>query len=118
MSLGVNGYEQLRDEQETNRQLLEKALKQVAEKHSERLLNVYNPVSVAMTVSKGNAKKIGKALFTSRVTGARALDPTDYGVCCPEYTTAYINFDASIGIQKEDITLAANRLERVLEKFG
>ena len=118
LSLGVNGYERLRDEQETNRQLLEKSIKQVAEKYSERLLNVHNPLSVAMTVSKGNAKKIGKALFSSRVTGARALAPTDFGVCCPAYTTAYINFDACIGIRKRDIVLATNRLEGVMKKFG
>ncbi len=81
-------------------------------------MTVYNPVSVAMTLSRGNAKKIGKTLFASRVTGARALDKTDFGVCCPEYSTAYINFDAGIGIKQQDVVLAVERLDKVLGKIG
>ena len=114
LSLGVKGYERLRDEREENRRLLEKLMKEVAEKHGERLLNVYDPVSVAMTITKKSAKKIGKALYASRVTGAKALDPTDFGVCCPKYTTSYINLDAAIGIQREDVILATKRLDEVL----
>ncbi|MCW4010352.1 MAG: O-phosphoseryl-tRNA(Sec) selenium transferase [Candidatus Bathyarchaeota archaeon] len=116
LSLGIDGYEKLRSEQEANRRLLEESLARLAEKYSERILQVYNPVSVAMTLSGGNAKKIGKTLFASRVMGARALDKTDFGVCCPEYFTAYINLDAAIGVKPEDVVLATERLDKVIRK--
>ncbi len=115
LSMGLRGYEELRTQQEENRKFLESSLKEVAEKHSQRILNVYNPVSVAMTLQGRNAKKIGKALYTARVNGARALEKTDFGVCCPQYISSYINFDAGIGLQKEEIILAAQRLDAVLK---
>lgn len=115
LSMGLDGYEKLRSEQEENRKLLEEYLVETAKKHSQRVLNVNNPVSVAMTLNGRSAKKIGKALFASRVTGARALDPTDFGVCCPKYHSSYINFDVGIGMQKEDVALAVERLDTVLK---
>lgn len=115
LSVGLDGYEKLRCEQEENRKLLEEYLRETAERHSQRVLDVYNPVSVAMTLNGRSAKKIGKALFASRVTGARALESTDFGVCCPKYLSSYINFDVGIGMQKEDITLAVKRLDTVLK---
>jgi O-phospho-L-seryl-tRNASec:L-selenocysteinyl-tRNA synthase len=118
LSIGLEGYENLRTQQEENRKLLESSLKEVAERHSQRILNVHNPISVAMTLEGRNAKKIGKALYTARVNGARALEKTDFGVCCPQYISSYINFDAGIGVQKNEITLAAERLEAVLKSVG
>jgi O-phospho-L-seryl-tRNASec:L-selenocysteinyl-tRNA synthase len=115
LSMGVDGYEKLRSQQQENRGLLESTLKEVADRHSQRILNVSNPVSVAMTLEGRDAKKIGKALYTARVSGARALEKSDYGVCCPQYVSSYINFDAGIGIQKEEIALAAERLDTVLK---
>jgi O-phospho-L-seryl-tRNASec:L-selenocysteinyl-tRNA synthase len=115
LSIGLEGYEKLRTEQEENVKLLEKSLKEIAERHSERILNVYNPVSVAMTLTGRNAKKVGRALYTSRVTGARAFESTDFGVCCSKYISPYINFDAGIGMQKKEITLAIKRLDNVLK---
>jgi len=114
LSLGVKGYEELRDEREENWKMMGELLKDVAEKHGERLLNVYNPISVAMTMTKKSAKKIGKVLYASRVTGARALDSTDFGVCCPKYITSYINFDVTIQTQRKDVVLATKRLDKVL----
>jgi O-phospho-L-seryl-tRNASec:L-selenocysteinyl-tRNA synthase len=115
LSIGLEGYEKLRTQQEENRKFLESALMEVAEKHSQRILNVYNPISVAMTLEGRNAKKIGKALYTARVYGARALEKNDFGVCCPQYISSYINFDACIGTPKNDITLAIERLDAVLK---
>ncbi len=115
LSMGLEGYEKLRNQQEENRKFLESSLKEVAERHSQRILHVYNPVSVAMTLEGRDAKKIGKALYTARVNGARALEKTDYGVCCPQYISSYINFDASIGMQKNEIILATERLDTVLK---
>lgn len=115
LSIGLDGYEKLRNEQEENRKFLESSLKEVAERHSQRILNVYNPISVAITLEGRNAKKIGKALYAARVNGARALEKNDFGVCCPQYISSYINFDASIGIQKSEISLAVERLDTVLK---
>jgi O-phospho-L-seryl-tRNASec:L-selenocysteinyl-tRNA synthase len=115
LSIGSEGYEQLRTQQEENRRFLESALKEVAERHSQRILNVRNPISVAMTLDGKDAKKIGKALYTARVNGARALEKSDFGVCCPKYISSYINFDASIGLQRSEITKASERLDTVLK---
>jgi len=115
LSMGVDGYEKLRSQQQENRGLLESALREVADRHSQRVLNVSNPVSVAMTLQGRDANKIGKALYTARVSGARALEKSDYGVCCPSYISSYINFDASIGMKKEEIALATERLDKVLK---
>jgi O-phospho-L-seryl-tRNASec:L-selenocysteinyl-tRNA synthase len=115
LSIGLEGYEKLRTQQEENRRFLESSLKEVAERHSQRVLNVYNPISVAMTLEGRNAKKIGKALYTARVNGARALEKNDFGVCCPQYISSYINFDAGIGLQKKEITLATERLDNILK---
>jgi O-phospho-L-seryl-tRNASec:L-selenocysteinyl-tRNA synthase len=118
LSIGLEGYEKLRTEQEENRSFLELSLKEVAERHGQRVLNVHNPISVAMTLEGRDAKKIGKALFALRVNGARALEKTDFGVCCPQYVSSYINFDASIGIQKNEIILASERLDKVLKTLA
>lgn len=115
LSMGLDGYEKLRIQQEENRKLLESSLKEVAERYSQRILDVNNPISVAMTLEGRNAKKIGKALYTARVSGARALEKNDFGVCCPQYVSSYINFDASIGMRKDEIVLATERLDTVLK---
>ncbi len=115
LSMGLDGYENLRTQQQENRKLLESSLKEVAERHSQRILNIHNPISVAMTLEGRNAKKIGQALYTTRVYGARALEKTDFGACCQKYVASYINFDASIGMRKEDIVLATERLNTVLK---
>jgi O-phospho-L-seryl-tRNASec:L-selenocysteinyl-tRNA synthase len=115
LSIGLEGYEKLRTEQEENRKFLESSLKVVAERHSQRILNIYNPISVAMTLGGRNAKKIGKALYATRVNGARALEKNDFGVCCPQYVSSYINFDAGIGVQKDEIILATERLDKILK---
>ncbi len=115
LSTGLEGYEKLRTRQEENRKLLESSLEEVAARHSQRILNVYNPISVAMTLEGRSAKKIGRALYTARVNGARALEKNDFGVCCQQYVSSYINFDAGIGLQKEEIILATERLDKVLK---
>ena len=115
LSIGSEGYEKLRSQQEENRRFLESSLREVAEKHGQRVLKVHNPISVAMTLEGRDAKKIGQALYALRVNGARALEKTDFGVNAAHSTSYYIYFDASIGMQKNDITLAAKRLDKVLK---
>ena len=116
LSLGIRGYEELRSEQERNRLLLHESLGRVAEKFDERMLNVFNPIAVAMTLKHYNAKKIGRNLYTLRVTGPRVLEETDFGVCCKRYHSPYITINAAIGSTSKDVTLATERLEKALKQ--
>ncbi|MEM1658417.1 MAG: O-phosphoseryl-tRNA(Sec) selenium transferase [Candidatus Jordarchaeales archaeon] len=116
LCLGVKGYERLRDEQEENRRLLEKLLGEVAERHGERLLNVFNPIACAMTLTGKEPVKIGAALYNLRVNGPRALGPEDWGVCCKRYKTAYLTMNAAIGASRRDVEVAVERLEVALRQ--
>jgi len=116
LSLGISGYEVLRDEQERNRDLLEEYLKKVAEKHDERLLNVFNPIAAAMTLTNHEAKKVGYNMYALRVTGPRVLEETDFGVCCKRYHSPYITMNAAIGSTEKDIQSATIRLHEALEQ--
>ena len=112
--LGVKTYERLRDEQERNRKHLEENLRKIADEYGERVLNVYNPIACAMSLTGRDPRKIGGALYNLRVTGPRALGPTDYGSCCKRYPTAYITMNAALGTRPEDIEKAIRKLEEVL----
>ncbi len=114
LSLGVKRYEELRSEQERNRELLDEYLGEVAEKHGERLLNVFNPIAAAMTLKNYVAKKVGPNLYTLRVTGPRVLEETDFGVCCERYHSPYITINAAIGCTAKDVLLATEKLEKAL----
>lgn len=114
LSLGVEGYERLRDDQERNRELLETLMEALAKRVGERILRAFNPVAVAMTISRLDPKQLGEALFTLRVTGPRGLGPRDYGVCCPQYITGYVTMNAAIGATKRDVELAVERLEKAM----
>jgi O-phospho-L-seryl-tRNASec:L-selenocysteinyl-tRNA synthase len=116
LALGIKNYENLRDEQEKNREYLEENLKKVAEEYGERVLHVYNPIACAMSITNRDPQKIGGALYNLRVTGPRALGLTDYGSCCKKYLTAYITMNAAIGTRKEDIEIAVRRLEETLRQ--
>jgi O-phospho-L-seryl-tRNASec:L-selenocysteinyl-tRNA synthase len=114
LSLGLKKYEELRSEQERNRQFLGESLQKIAEAHSERVLKVFNPIAAAMTLNNYNAKKVGRNLYTLRVTGPRVLEKTDFGVCCKRYHSPYITVNAAIGSTRKDILLAMRKLEKTL----
>jgi O-phospho-L-seryl-tRNASec:L-selenocysteinyl-tRNA synthase len=116
LALGIKNYENLRDEQGKNREYLEENLKKVAEEYGERVLNVYNPIACAMSLTNRDPQKIGGALYNLRVTGPRALGPTDYGSCCKKYPTAYITMNAAIGTRHEDVEKAVQKLEETLKQ--
>jgi O-phospho-L-seryl-tRNASec:L-selenocysteinyl-tRNA synthase len=116
LSLGLKRYEELRSEQERNRKLLGESLQKVAEEHDERLLKVFNPIAVAMTLNNYDAKKVGYDLYTLRVTGPRVLEKTDFGTCCKRYHSPYITINAAIGSTSKDVLLAMDKLEKVLKK--
>jgi len=114
LSLGINGYQNLLDEQRINRVLLEEKLKEIADKINEKVLNIFNPVAVALSLK--NLKKeqlyaLGGALYNLRVTGPRVYNPFEdnFGVCCDAYHTPYIVMNAAIGAKRSDIIKAVER---------
>jgi len=117
LSLGIEGYQQLLEEQQKNRKLLEDKLQEVAEKSNEKIFEVFNPVAVAMSLN--NLKKeqlfaLGGALYNLRVTGPRVYNPEEstFGTCCANYSTPYIVLNAAIGVKSQDIISAVERFEK------
>jgi O-phospho-L-seryl-tRNASec:L-selenocysteinyl-tRNA synthase len=117
LSLGIEGYQQLLKEQQQHRNLLEEKMQEVAEKIGERILKVFNPVAVAMSLD--NLKKeqlfaLGGALYNLRVTGPRVYNPEEsiFGTCCAAYTTPYIVLNAAIGAKSQDIISSVERFEK------
>jgi len=122
LSLGIEGYQTLLREQQHNRKLLENKLKGVAEKINEKILDIFNPVAVA--VSLNNLKKeelfaLGGALYNLRVTGPRVYNPEEsvFGTCSTEYITPYIVMNAAIGATSENIISAVERFEKAYDQI-
>jgi hypothetical protein len=117
LSLGVKGYERMLVEQQRNRKLLEEKLRNLAQKLNERILEIFNPVAVAMSLNnlkREHLTALGGALYNLRVTGPRVYNPREkvFGTCCEVYNQPYIVMNAAIGAQSKDILLAIERLEK------
>jgi O-phospho-L-seryl-tRNASec:L-selenocysteinyl-tRNA synthase len=122
LSLGIKGYQNLIEEQQLNRKLLEEKLSIVARNLNERILDIYNPVAVALSLK--NLKEehlfaIGGALYNLRVTGPRVYNPKEsaFGTCCENYHTPYIVMNAAIGSKKEDVVSAVERFEKAYKQI-
>jgi O-phospho-L-seryl-tRNASec:L-selenocysteinyl-tRNA synthase len=122
LSLGIKGYQNLIEEQKLNRKLLEEKMLIVARRFNEKILDVDNPVAVALSLK--NLKEehlfaIGGALYNLRVTGPRVYNPKEsaFGTCCEKYHTPYIVMNAAIGSKKEDIVLAVERFEKAYKQI-
>lgn len=122
LSMGITGYQKLIEQQQQNREILEIKLKEVAEKLNERILDIFNPVAVA--VSLKNMKEehlyaLGGALYNLRVTGPRVYNPKKepFGTCCSNYLTPYIVMNAAIGSTKKDIVSAVERFEKAYKQI-
>ncbi|MFO7797303.1 MAG: O-phosphoseryl-tRNA(Sec) selenium transferase [Promethearchaeati archaeon] len=122
LSLGKNGYEKLIKDQQENRKFLEQKLNILAEKINERVMNIFNPVAVSMTLNhlkKDELYALGGALYNLRVTGPRVYDPSqkEFGTCTEGYPTPYIVMNAAIGSKKEHINTAIERLEKAYNQI-
>jgi O-phospho-L-seryl-tRNASec:L-selenocysteinyl-tRNA synthase len=116
LSLGIDGYKKLIEEQQKNRRMLESKLKEVTERLNERLLDIQNPVAVAVSLERlkeDQLYNLGGALYNLRVTGPRVYNPREnsFGTCCENYPLPYIVMNAAIGATIKDITLAVERFE-------
>jgi len=117
LSLGIQGYEKLRDVQERNRLLLENLLTEFAEAHNERILQIQNPIASAITLNQYDPNKIGGILYELRVTGPRAyVKGTEWGACYTNYPHNYLCLNAAIGTTEEEIQEAVQRLDKALEQ--
>lgn len=124
LSLGINGYQKLIEQQQNNRNILEEKLRETANKLNERVLEIFNPVAVA--VSLENLKKeqldaLGGVLYNLRVTGPRVYHSGEsgesvFGTCCKSYPTPYIVMNAAIGAKKRDIISAVERFEKAYKQ--
>jgi len=117
LSLGIDGYQKLIEIQKENRIILEQKLNEVALKYNERILKVFNPIAIAVTLKNLKREQhiaLGGALYNLRVTGPRVYDPSEkvFGTCCADYSTPYIVMNAAIGATKEDIIFAVERFEK------
>ncbi len=117
LSFGISGYQKLIEEQQQNRKILEEKLSEVAIKINERLLEVHNPVAVALSLETLKTEQLyalGGALYNLRVTGPRVYNPKEksFGTCCENYPTPYIVMNAAIGSKTKDITSAVERFEK------
>ncbi|MFX0104011.1 MAG: O-phosphoseryl-tRNA(Sec) selenium transferase, partial [Candidatus Hodarchaeota archaeon] len=122
LSLGINGYQKLIEEQQQNRKILERKLKEVADKIDERILDIYNPVAVALSLSNLKEEELyalGGALYNLRVTGPRVYNPKEkpFGTCCKNYQTPYIVMNAAIGAKRKDILSAVERFEKAYKQI-
>ncbi|MHA1343983.1 MAG: O-phosphoseryl-tRNA(Sec) selenium transferase [Promethearchaeota archaeon] len=117
LSLGVKGYQKLIEEQQKNRKILEERLTEIADKIGERVLQIFNPVAVAIslnTLEKEQIFSLGGALYNLRVTGPRVYDPSrnKFGTCCDNYPIPYLIMNAAIGATPNDIISAIERFEK------
>ncbi|MHA1985013.1 MAG: O-phosphoseryl-tRNA(Sec) selenium transferase [Promethearchaeota archaeon] len=122
LSLGISGYQKLIEEQQQNRKFLEEKLSQVAKKINERILEVHNPVAVALSLESLKSEQLyalGGALYNLRVTGPRVYNPKEkpFGTCCENYPTPYIVMNAAIGSKTKDITFAVERFEKAYKQI-
>jgi O-phospho-L-seryl-tRNASec:L-selenocysteinyl-tRNA synthase len=116
LSLGIEGYEKLRDTQESNRSLLQKLLGEVANSFGERLLNVRSPIACAMTVSEVEPSLLGGVLYSLRLSGPRVIQSGRSGSCCENYPESYIVMNAAIGSKEADIIKAMAKLREGLNQ--
>jgi hypothetical protein len=122
LSLGISGYQKLIEDQQKNRKFLEKKLRETAGRLNERILEIYNPVAVTMSlqnIKENQLFALGGALYNLRVTGPRVYNPKEnaFGTCCSDYPTPYIVMNAAIGANKKDIISAVERFEKAYNQI-
>ena len=122
LSMGKQGYFSRIEIQKQNRKILEETLTNVAKECNEHIIECNNPVSCAMSLKNVKSEKIqdlGGVLYNLRVTGPRIInihkDP--FGSCTTEMKWPYVVMNAAIGVKKEHIVEAVNRLKRAIKQI-
>ena len=112
LTLGLSGYQELVQQQKTNRQYLQDQVAEFAGKIGQRILDVENPIAVAMTLVDVPAS-FGGMLYNLRVTGPRVVIPGEFGSCIDDYPVPYMTLNAGIGARHDDFELLVNRLSEL-----
>jgi O-phospho-L-seryl-tRNASec:L-selenocysteinyl-tRNA synthase len=122
LSMGKQGYLSRIEIQKQNRKFLEDSLTEVANEFNEHIIECNNPVSCAMSlknVKMGKIQDLGGILYNLRVTGPRIInihkDP--FGSCTTEMKWPYVVMNAAIGVKKEHILEAVDRLKRAIKQL-
>ena len=122
LSMGKQGYLSRIEIQQQNRKFLEDSLIMVANEFNEHIIRCNNPVSCAMSLKNVKPEKIqdlGGILYNLRVTGPRFInihkDP--FGSCTIEMKWPYVVMNAAIGVKKEHIIEAVDRLKRTIKQM-
>ena len=110
LALGLENYTELQKIQLDNIALLRKALKEIAVKIDQRVLDVENPIACAITMDSLDVEELGARLYNERVTGPRAVDKGKYGSSIDNYPHSYIVMNAAIGARKIDVEKATTKL--------
>ncbi|MBW9222574.1 O-phosphoseryl-tRNA(Sec) selenium transferase [Methanothermococcus sp. SCGC AD-155-C09] len=115
LSLGMDKYLKLMEQQIECRNLLDVLLNNLAEKIGGKVLNINNPISLSIAINSDPVKIAGK-LYSLRITGPRGVRSSDKFSTCylGEYPYNYIVINASIGVKRKDIVNAIEKLENVL----
>ena len=122
LSMGLQGYDELVEQQQQNRKILESELTKLAEKLNERVLDINNPVACVMTLDTlqtQQQERLGGFLYNLRVTGPRVVIPRKkkFGASMDGYPHAYVVMNAAIGCKKSDIVGAVRQLGRAFEQI-
>lgn len=117
LSTGMDGYKALMADQRRHREMLEREAGRIAGEHGQRLLDVDNPIAVAMTTT-GLPASIGGILYNLRVTGPRVVMPGERGSCIDTYPHPYMTLNAGIGARDADIEALARKLEAMFTQAG
>nr|MDO8132872.1 O-phosphoseryl-tRNA(Sec) selenium transferase [Candidatus Njordarchaeum guaymaensis] len=118
LSLGIDGYERLRDIQQSNRALLQKLLAEFASSSGERLLNVKNPIACAVTITESDPNILGGILYSLRLSGPRVVPSGGWGSCCNDYPYSYVVMNAAIGSKESDVTKAVEKLKEGINQVS
>jgi len=118
LSMGIKGYESLRDQQEKNRKLLEDLLTELMPKYGERILKVENAIACAVTIDNYDYLKVGGGLYNLRVTGPRAYSSnSDWGTCHNKYPHSYLVINAAIGANESDVRGIMEKLSKIFDQI-
>jgi O-phospho-L-seryl-tRNASec:L-selenocysteinyl-tRNA synthase len=116
LSIGIDGYEKLRDTQESNRKLLQKLLGETADLFGEKLLEVKSPIACAMTITNADPSLLGGILYSLRLSGPRVIAEGSRGSCCDDYPCSYVVMNAAIGSRDSDIVNAIGKLREGIQQ--
>ncbi|MHA1786482.1 MAG: O-phosphoseryl-tRNA(Sec) selenium transferase [Candidatus Helarchaeota archaeon] len=118
LSLGIEKYEKLRDNQVNNRKLLEDLLTELMPKYKERVLKIENPIACAATINNYRPIEFGGGLYSLRVTGPRAFEAnSSWGTCHDNYPHAYLVINAAIGTSESEIRKMMEKLKKIFSQL-